>query len=188
MLALGCAKQPATERHELDPALESRVLDSVPGDLPHRTFIDFEGKVHLLGYALSPESQAPPGSQLQLTLYWQSIEPLGRDWGLFTHILSPSGKQLANLDNVGPLRQIGPDQRQALAPSDWLPGKVYVDEQTFEVPRSANLPEFTIAVGIWRDNVRLDIVSGPSDGKNRGTVAHVPTGITRRAAGQTPES
>jgi len=181
LLAMACSKQPAAEQKELDPAIQAHVLESVPRDIPNRTFIDFEGKVHLVGYALEPAEQAPPGTQMQLTLYWQSVARLGEDWSLFTHVLAPNGKQLANVDNVGVLRQVRPDargeQRQALPPSYWEPGKVYVDEQTFEMPRGITVPEATIAVGIWRGNARLDVLSGPSDGQNRGIVAHVRTGV-----------
>jgi hypothetical protein len=184
-LVMACAKQqPPAEQKELDPALQAHVLESVPRDVPNRMFLDFEGKVHLIGYALEPADQASPGTQMKLTLYWQSVARLGEGWSLFTHVLAPNGTQLANVDNVGVLRQVqavGGEQRQALPPSDWQPGKVYVDEQAFEMPRAVTVPEVTIAVGIWREKARLDVLSGPSDGQNRGIVAHVRTGVTSPA-------
>ena len=192
VLAAGCVKQAVAEREELDPTLEARVLESVPRDIKNRTFIDFEGKVHLVGYALEPADMAPPVTQMQLTLYWQSVAPLGPGWQLFTHVLAPSGTQIANVDNVGPLRQIRSgaqgEPRQALPPSDWMPGKVYVDEQTFEMPRGITAAEAAIAVGIWRENARLDVLSGPADGQNRGIVAYVRTGVAPPPKAKTPES
>ena len=40
---------------------------------PNRLFVDFEGKVHLIGYDVEPKSAAAPGSTLKLTLYWRSV-------------------------------------------------------------------------------------------------------------------
>jgi hypothetical protein len=199
----GCARNAqeaeAAKPPPLDPALESHVLDSVPSDIENRIFVDFEGKVHLIGYALEPKTAATPGSRFKLTLYWRSVAPLGPDWGLFTHLLDGTGRKFGNTDNEGPLRRLKPspdgEQVQTLPPSDWIPGKIYVDEQEIEVPREVDTPELTIAVGIWRlqrfimqtadggidlhNSLRLAVTSGPSDGKQRAIVTHIKTGLLR---------
>jgi hypothetical protein len=187
----GCAKtweSKQQERQRIDTALEAYVLDSIPSDLENRTYIDFEGKMHLIGYALEPKEVAPPGSQVKLTLYWQSLSPLGRGWQLFTHLLGPGGEQIpsGNVDNVGPLRQLKPaaagEQAQTLPPSAWQPGKVYVDEQTFQIAPDVAVPVVTIAIGVWRPGgMRLDVISGPTDGHNRAIVAHLRTGVMPKA-------
>lgn len=199
----GCArtgqKSEAAEPAALDPALEGHVLDSVPSDIENRLFVDFEGKVHLIGYAVEPKTDATPGSRFKLTLYWRSVSPLGPEWSLFTHLLDGSGRKFGNTDNEGPLRRLKPsadgEQVQTLPPSLWVPGKIYVDEQEIEVPREVDTPELTIAVGVWRTQrfimqtadggvdlenaLRLAVISGPSDGKQRAIVTHLKTGLLR---------
>ena len=190
-LALACEKVPrADEQAAADPALESHVLESAPTDIENRAFVDFGGKLHLIGYALEPKGVAGPGTRLKLKLYWRKVGPLGPGWSLFTHVLDTRGVQIKNADNDGPLRRIttGADgkPRQALGPSQWQPGKVYVDEQEIELPTDLKTAEVTIVVGAWKDRDpsrktdsthRLSVISGPSDGRNRGIVAHVPTGL-----------
>ena len=111
----------------LDPALAQYVLSSVPSDVSNRTFLDFGGKVALVGYAIEPTGVAAPGSHVKLTLYWQSLSPLGPGWGLFTHLAIPRQPHRL-LDGAGPLRKSVPaadgGQRQALGPSAWERGKV----------------------------------------------------------------
>jgi hypothetical protein len=203
LTASGCAntgkKPEQAQAAAPDPALESHVLDSVPSDIENRTFVDFEGKVHLIGYDLEPKTAVTPGSRFKLTLYWRSVAPLGPEWGLFTHLLDGSGRKFGNTDNEGPLRRLkaSPDgeQVQTLPPSAWTPGKIYVDEQDIEVPREVDTPELTIAVGVWRvqrfimqtpdggidlqNSLRLAVTSGASDGKQRAIVTHVKTGLMR---------
>ena len=55
----------AEEKDRLKPY----VLDAVPVDLPHKLDINFENKVHLVGYKFEPEN-AKPGEDVKLTYYW----------------------------------------------------------------------------------------------------------------------
>jgi hypothetical protein len=183
----------------LDPALARYVLDDVPTDIPHKAFFDFEGKVHLLGYAIAPEGEAKPGSTVKVTLYWKSVSPLRGGWQLFTH-LTNRGRLVKNLDGNGPLREmttVNGRDIQKLAPAFWQPGHVYVDEQSFEVPSDTDAPELTFTVGIWQDGAwvkkpaaepsaaqkpelpgaRLGVLSGASDGESRAVVVRIPTGV-----------
>jgi len=191
-LLLGCTAEPKpTEHTAIDPAIESHVLDSIPTDLPNPTFIDFEGKVRLIGYRVEP-ALAAPGSSMKLTLYWHAVSPLGPGWSLFSHVLDDTGAQIQNVDNEGPLRKLvqspSGDEHQTLPPSAWKPGKVYVDEQEFQLKSDMTCPEVTLAVGVWRGNSRLAVISGASDGTNRGIVAHLKTGVVRQQRAAAPGS
>lgn len=205
-LALACAgcgpAGPAPAATEtLDPALAQYVLADVPSDLPNRCYLDFGGKVALVGYAIEPSGVAAPGSHVKLTLYWQSLSPLGPGWGLFTHLVVPRQPHRL-LDGAGPLRKSVPaadgGQRQALGPSSWQRGKVYMDPLEFEIPTNANAPELTVVAGVWRDalrvvkegqaedpklalpGLRLPVLSGPADNMQRGIVLHISTGLPAR--------
>ena len=190
-LAVGCGSPSQTgpePTKELDPSLQAFVLDKLPKTVQHETYLDFGGKVQLLGYDISPSDVAPPGSKISLTLYWQRTGSLDKGWGLFTHILDARGRQIAQYDSSGPLRKPTSDGGQALGPSDWKIGKIYVDELSFEVPRylmrgDEKVPlrtgNITIAVGVWKDRARLDVIGGYSDAHRRGFVTSLKTGLTR---------
>ena len=188
----------ATDEGPIDPTLESHVLESVPSDIQDKLYVDFEGKLALIGYALEPKSGAAPGSKLNLTLYWHSTAPLGPGWSLFTHLLDVRGVQVKNADNEGVLRRLTSDkngmQRQTLPPSMWKPGKVYVDTQEIEIPNDLRTSEVTIVTGVWREDrrrasdasdelvqhSRLAVISGPTDGTDRAIVARVKLSLTEK--------
>lgn len=182
----------------VEPALAQYVLEEVPSDVQHRTLIDFSGKVHLIGYDISPDGIVKPGTKFKLRMYWRSVARLGPGWSLFTHMVGPSTRELPNgrrlekggLDDVGPLRaRSGPSSPQALPPSDWIPGRVYVDEQDLEIPIDVKVPEVNVLVGIWRPaNLRLAVIGGPGDKEERGIVATIKTGLTWPDASEKPEA
>ena len=182
----------------LDPSLAQYVLADVPSDVPNRCFLDFGGKVALVGYAIEPTGVAAPNSHVKLTLYWQSLSPLGPGWGLFTHLVIPRQPHRL-LDSAGPLRKLvsaaGGGQRQALGPSAWERGKVYVDPLEFEIPGTVRSAEVTVVAGVWHEplhvikdgqpedpklalpGLRLPVLSGPADNMQRGIVVHIATGL-----------
>lgn len=199
LAAVGCST-PGGEKPTLDPALAEHVLGDVPSDLENQTLIDFGGKVHLVGWAVQPTGSVKRGDKVQLKLYWRSVAPLTRGWRLFTHVLDDQGRQIANVDNVGPLRQLVTDEdgeRQTLAPSAWRVGKVYVDTQEFTIPatypnsdgRELESETVAIAVGIWKyaprrggdggprppADMRLAVLGGTADSTNRAIVVRFTT-------------
>ncbi len=201
-LAAGCKPAPEAEPKEVPAALEQYVRDSLPAELEQRAYVDFEGKVRLLGYELQPDRAIRPGDGIKLTLYWQSVARLGPGWSLFTHLLDESGKTIETkdggtdaFDDVGPLRtRATPEGPQALSPSDWVPGKIYVDVQELRVPRNVAGTRISVLTGIAQrytpgpvgsatpapapsavpepSTLRLRIVSGTSDGADRTVVGH----------------
>ncbi|HEV8548601.1 MAG TPA: hypothetical protein VGQ57_06225 [Polyangiaceae bacterium] len=196
--ALGCAS--TDHDPAVDAALAPLVLSGVPTDVQNPTLIDFGGAVHLVGWDLSPNDKAAPGSTLHLKLYWQSVKKLSPGWALFTHVVSADAPKPYAFDNVGALRQTVPDaalgSKQKLGPSEWVPGNVYVDEQDIVVP-NVNAPEITLAVGVGREAVqlagkeveglagsRLEILSGLSDGNNRAVIARLATGVVPGQKGE----
>jgi hypothetical protein len=114
----------------------------------------------------------PQGGRVKLTMYWKAVTKLDQGWNLFTHLVDGSGERILSIDNVGPIREWRETQ-QALSPSAWEPGKVYVDEQVFNLPASVKTDKVQVLVGVWRENDRLKILSGPHDPENRGTVATI---------------
>ncbi|MGH7269619.1 MAG: carbohydrate-binding family 9-like protein [Polyangiaceae bacterium] len=165
------------ERERLKPY----VLDAAPTNIAHPLDVNFENKVHLIGYKFEPET-ARPGTDVKLTYYWRCDSPLDDGWLLFTHTKDEGTGKMGNLDFVGPLREERRGGHQLLGPEHWEKGKVYVDEQAYKVPAEVTGAEVTIMVGVWKGDARLRIISGPSDGDNSAIVGHIETGLTPKPA------
>jgi hypothetical protein len=167
----------AEEKDKLKPY----VLDAPPANIPHPIDVNFENKIHLIGYKFDPET-AKPGADVKMTYWWRCDEPLDAGWALFTHLHDETSDKSDNLDWNGPLRE-EKNKGQALGPDKWEKGKIYVDEQTYKMPDWLKGPDLTVLVGIWKGDARLRIVSGPNDGDNRSPIGKIKTGLT---AGATP--
>jgi hypothetical protein len=179
--ALGCVGGGKGLSSEDKERLKPYILDVAPADVPHKLDINFENKVHLVGYKFVPEL-GRPGSEVKLTYYWRCDEPLEDGWLLFTHTKDDGSGKMGNLDFVGPLREQRNNGHQVLGPERWEKGKFYVDEQTYKVPDDVVGTDVTIFTGIWKGDARLRIVSGPNDGDNSAIVGKVKTGIQPKAA------
>jgi hypothetical protein len=163
----------STDSHDSKQAaarLKSFILAAPPADVGVALGVEFDGKLKLLGARVDPPASLSPGGRVKLTLYWQAQERLEAGWSLFTHVVDASGERILNVDNVGPLREIRGNS-QALPPSDWEPGKVYVDEQMFVVPAATKTDRIQILTGVWKGDQRLKIVAGPHDTSSRAIVA-----------------
>jgi hypothetical protein len=177
----GCA---SPDEAKVDDSLAAYVLSDVPTDVQYRSLVDFGGAVQLVGWDLSPAERAAPGSSLRLKLYWRSTKKLSPGWKLFTHVISADAPKPYAFDDLGTLRE-------KLPPSEWTPGRVYVDEQEFIVPSAIGAPEITLAVGVGHEAVqvagseidglsgtRLEVLSGLADDRNRAVIARLATGVT----------
>ena len=174
-VSFGCVGGSKGLSSEDKEKLQAYILDAPPADIPHKTDVNFENKVHLIGYKFEPET-AHPGQETKLTYYWRCDDTLEDGWLLFTHTKDAGSGKMGNLDFVGPLREER-NTHQVLGPERWEKGKVYVDEQTYKVPAEVTGAEVTVFVGIWKADARLRIVSGPNDGDNSAIVGTIQTGV-----------
>jgi len=164
---------PAAEKHDSTAEaerLKEYVLDAPPADVGTHLDVDFGGKLSLLGARVEPTSGLKPGAKVKVTLYWRAQQKLDGGWKLFTHIVDASGERLLNIDTVGPLREMRAGS-PALPPSDWEPGKVYVDEQSFTVPPTLKTEKMQILTGVFGKKGRLEITAGPHDTTRRAIAA-----------------
>jgi hypothetical protein len=159
--------------------LKAYTLDAPPTDV-HALDVNFENKVHLVGYKFEPDVGSP-GSEVKLTYYWRCDQTVEDGWKLFTHTKDLGSGKLGNLDLNGPLRE-RKEGREVLGPNRWQKGKIYVDEQTLKIPSNVVGSNIMILVGIFQGNARLRILSGPNDGDNCAIVGVVGTGVTSKAA------
>ena len=157
--------------------LQGQILDAVPADAK-KVDINFENKIHLVGYKVEPE-QAGPGASVKITYFWRCDDPIEEGWQLFTHIQHEGYDKPDNLDSDGPLRELK-GNHQVLGPDRWERGRIYADSQTFTMPKDLRGPDTMVYVGIWKGDARLRIISGPNDGDNRAIVAKIKTGVLPR--------
>lgn len=181
--AAGCVGGSKGLSAEDKEKLKSYVLDAPPADIAHKIDVNFENKIHLIGYKFEPET-AKPGQEVKITYYWRCDDPVDEGWLLFTHTKDEGSGKMGNLDFTGPLRDQRNGTHQVLGPERWEKGKVYVDEQTYKMPDDVTGSEVTIFTGIWKGDARLRIISGPNDGDNSAIVGKIKTGITQKAEEQ----
>lgn len=113
--------------------------------IPHHLNANLADKVRLLGYDLSPDTLYA-GKTLNLTLYWQALAEMKRDYTVFTHLVDKEGQIWGQKDNF-PAGGTRPT-------SGWVEGEVVVDDYSIEVREDAPPGEYAIEVGIY------DLTSG----------------------------
>ena len=161
--------------------LKPYILDAPPADMgPKKIDVNFENKVHLIGFKTDPADTAKPDTDVKLTYYWRCDDTVEDGWRLFTHVEDDGAQKpnngIGNLDGVGPLRE-EKNNRQLLGPDRWEKGKYYVDEQTYHVPKDVKGATISIFTGIWKNDARLRIITGPTDGDNRAIAGQLKTGV-----------
>ena len=194
VLAFSCAAPPSSESEKVDPSFQKYVLSAVPADVPNPTFVDFGGKLHLVGYEISPATMAKPGTKVSVKLYWRSVKKVPLGYRLATRLTAPDGTVTA-FDDVGPLRETTESDRGPVPrfpPSSWTPGMIYIDEQTLTVPADTTAPVLYLTVSVAQPSYeekdgklekvtefKLGVLSGASDGKEGALLARLATGARR---------
>lgn len=185
---LGCAKRGKGLTKVDQEMLKEHILDDMPADVTHKVDVNFEDKIHLIGWKADPEV-ATPGSTVHFTLYWKRTGDLDAGWKLFTHVTTDDvHASVGNLDCVGSIRQekAANCAAQLYPPSEWEKGKVIKDSFEFTVPPAddlrkkspTTLTSLRFLVGVWKDDTRLHIKNADAnDGTDRANVITLPTGL-----------
>jgi hypothetical protein len=167
----GCSR--SETEHNNAPVL---VTDSAPKDL-HATNVEFDGKLRLLGYTTTRRPWAI-GKPASVTMYWQAKEKLPAGYRPVTRLLDDAGERIIDLDSAGPLRE-EKDGKPVLPIESWQPGKIYVDEISFTVPRAVKSWKVQIVSGFTKGEENLKVTDGESlDGL--ALVASSSTGVRSR--------
>ncbi len=184
--AISCAAcVGSSEPGQLPSELSQYVVEATPEAITPLN-INYDDKITLVGAEVKPGEPVKPGDRVRLKMYWRVHQVLDDpDWKLFTHVFDGKDRRLLNIDNVGPLRRFRRNH-QAWPPGRWEAGKIYVDEQSFVVPRNVRTDEIRVATGIWKGRERLAVKGGPSLSGNRGLVATLQTGPKGSEAGDVP--
>jgi hypothetical protein len=115
-------------------------IQSRPGKFPNPLNANFSDQIALAGYTLD-RRVVRPGEKIHLTLYWQALAPLERDYNAFAHVLGVENQVWANSD-VQPANGSPPTSR-------WQPGQVIEDVRTLKVGLTTPPDFYDIEVGLY---------------------------------------
>ncbi|MFQ6014048.1 MAG: ArnT family glycosyltransferase [Anaerolineae bacterium] len=90
------------------------------------TNVEFESKVRLIGFDAF-DSNFRPGGYLDVTLYWEALQPLDTDYTAFVHLVNLSFQRLGGTD-----RLLGGANFPVYLSSHWRPGEIV--RQSYLVP------------------------------------------------------
>ncbi len=117
--------------------------------IQHPLEVDFGGEMQLLGYAWQTTALRP-GEKLYLTLYWQSLSAMDRNWSVFVHVVDTDEIIVAQRDRY---------PGQGLWATTLLqPGQTFADEYVIALPTTAYAPaDLSVKVGLYdlQDGARL---------------------------------
>lgn len=115
----------------------------------------FGDAITLLGYALKAETLTP-GDILQLTLFWQTLQPLDTRYKVFVHLYEDI--------NAPPVAQHDSEPGGGLAfTSSWQPGQTYADHQGLLIPPDLPPGSYRLFIGLYNpvDSMRLGVTLDP---------------------------
>lgn len=114
-------------------------------------------QAQLLGYDLD-QSQAFPGGQLSLTLYWQAGGPMNRPFKVFTHLLDAEGVIRAQHD--------GPPGEGCCPTHTWVEGEIIVD--LHRIPLSTDLEPgpYQLVIGMYEEETGQRLRASTLDGRS----------------------
>jgi hypothetical protein len=104
----------------------------------YKVDIELGDQVRLLGYDLDT-STAEPGRRLKITLYWEALTTLDRNYQVFVHLYDG---QMRAQDDGAPECAYNPTTR-------WEPGQIIVDPHIVDLPDDFPDHEVPLLVGLY---------------------------------------
>ncbi|MEW5985408.1 MAG: glycosyltransferase family 39 protein [Chloroflexota bacterium] len=128
---------------------------------PRQVEAVFNRQYRLMGFAVSGTPVA--GRPLTITLYWEGLQPDGRTYTVFVHLLDATGQLITQADS--------PPQNGRYPTSLWAVGEQVLDAHTAVLPAALPPAPYSIRVGLYDpvSGQRLPAVQGngapwPNDG------------------------
>jgi len=145
------------------------LTDADVATIPQRLDVTFGNRMRLLGYDLKT-TETRPGNRVALTLYWQSIAPMHRNWSVFVHLLDGNDTIIAQRDMY---------PGQGLYPTSlWPVGETVANRYLLRLSETAYAPSVaSLEVGLYdylaESQERLPSSTG-GDNVRFGQIAVVP--------------
>ncbi len=101
-----------------------------------------------------------PGEELDLTLYWQTAEPVARDYKVFTHLLGDVYH--AESENFLWAQQDNEPVNNKRPTTTWRAEEVIVDPYEMTLPLNAPAGTYTLEIGLYDpiSSARLLVLDG----------------------------
>jgi len=109
-------------------------------DRPNPVRFNFGNHIALIGYGLEGRAVGP-GEEIHLTLYWEALAEMERDYTVFTHVIGERDRIWAQVDSQ--------PQEGAAPTSTWSRGQVLVDEYHLLVEPDTPPGVYDIEVGLY---------------------------------------
>jgi hypothetical protein len=115
--------------------------------------ITYGNQIRLLGYDLE-QGTGDEGDRVQLTLHWQAVDWMDRDYTIFVHLTGPDGAIATQSD--------APPGDPFLPTSTWLLVETVVDPHVLTLPADAPPGAYSLLVGVYYapTDERLQAVDG----------------------------
>ena len=126
-------------------------------DIPYPLNLSLGEHIRLLGYDM-PQTVAEPGGVVELTLYWQALEPIQTRYKVFTHLLGETYN--ATMDNFLWGQQDNEPVNGQVPTTVWAPGVIIADPYSISVAANAPPGQYRIEVGMYGlvDGNRLPVL------------------------------
>jgi len=108
--------------------------------VPNPVRCNFGNQIALIGYTLEGRAVGP-GEEIHLTLYWEALAEMERDYTVFTHVIGERDRIWAQVDSQ--------PQGGAAATSTWSRGQVLTDEYHLLVEPDTPPGVYGIEVGLY---------------------------------------
>ena len=108
--------------------------------------MEFENGIRLLGYEVQNDALAP-GDELDLILYWQTSDPVARDFKVFTHVLGDVYH--AESENFLWAQQDNEPVNNKRPTTTWRDEEVIVDPYEMTLPTNTPAGVYSLEIGLY---------------------------------------
>jgi hypothetical protein len=128
--------------------LAYRIPTGIPADLEptRRLAARWSDRIQLLGFDLDQDTYYRPGQTVELTLYYQDLEPMEERYTAFVHLLGPdnpaTGSPLWAQNDSEPCYGFYPT-------TSWHQGEVLLDRTDFAIPDDAPSGTYRLGTGFY---------------------------------------
>lgn len=131
-------------------------IQARPGPIPNALRQNFGQQIELAGYAMD-RRELSPGQTLTLTLYWQALGPIGRNYSVFTHVRGQGDTLWAGKDSW--------PQNGAAPTSTWRSGQVITDTYQLTLKPDTPAGQYDVEVGLYDGATMQRLQAFAADGR-----------------------
>ena len=141
---------PAASRDLSEARAELQQVYSPTESIQYPLWRSLGEMVAFLGYNTNVEAPRP-GDSLRITLWWQALAEMDRDYSVFVHAVDHGGRIWAQHDQLL--------LRDGRGTSTWKPGEIVTQLHGLELPANAPPDEYAVRTGMyyWETGERLPV-------------------------------